>query len=100
VVAPEETEHIGYDFRLSERWEEAMSSGLTTATHFEAWGQAVYGVKRTQRSWNPSGLIVLFAISDTRQEWLGWYYFNTTYTTDIIALGSTHEVLGRVDGFA
>jgi hypothetical protein len=75
-----------------------MSSGLTTATNFVAWGQAVYGVrvKRTQRSWNPSGLIVLFAIADKKREWLGWYYFNTTFTTDIILLGSTHEVLGEM----
>jgi hypothetical protein len=74
-----------------------MASGLTPQTQFEAWGQAVYQVKATSKtSQGPStGLIVLFAISDPKREWLGWYSFNTDSTPDIVLLGSTHDVLGE-----
>jgi hypothetical protein len=75
-----------------------MASGPTPQTQFEAWGQAVYQVKATSKTSYgiPStGLIVLFAISDIKREWLGWYSFSTEFTPNIILLGSTHDVLGE-----
>jgi hypothetical protein len=73
-----------------------MASGPTPQTKFEAWGQAVYQVKATNKVQGPStGLIVLFAVSDINREWLGWYSFNTDAEPDIVLLGSTHEVLGE-----
>ena len=77
-----------------------LTTGLTTATHFEAWGQAVYGVKTPIPKLEPQGgLIVLFAISDIKRQWLGWYFFNTDKVPDMILLGTTHEVLGERAAF-
>ncbi len=80
-----------------QRRDVAMASGPTPERQFEAWGQAVYQVKATSKTYDtPStGLIVLFAISDIKREWLGWYSFSTDFTQNIVLLGSTHDVLGE-----
>ena len=82
-----------------------MASGPTPQTHFEAWGQAVYKVTTTSKGYeaqeHPNGLFVLFAISDAKRQWLGWYSFNTDYTQDIVQAGSpTHEVIGEKSAFS
>jgi hypothetical protein len=70
-----------------------MADGPTSETRFQAWGEAVYALKRDT---NPkSGLVVLFQITDAHRDWASWYYFNTDAALDMEIMGATHDVLGE-----
>ena len=70
-----------------------MAGGPVPETRFQAWGEAVYALKRDT---NPkSGLVVHFQITDAKRDWASWYYFNTDLVPDMELLGATHEVLGE-----
>jgi len=66
-----------------------MASGPTPQTRFEAWGQALIGIKNTGRSQQDGakGLLALIMISDVQHEWAAWYYFNSLYEVDIQLIG-------------
>ena len=75
-----------------------MASGPTPQTRFEAWGQAIIGVKNTGKSSveTARGLLALIMISDTQRKWAAWYYFNSKYEVDIQLLGNyVPEILGE-----
>jgi hypothetical protein len=79
----------------SPQGEEVMAP---TGTRFLVSGEALYAVKaKTSMPVDEpsSGLFVLFAITDIKREWLGWYSFNTDFASDMVLLGSTHELVGE-----
>jgi len=78
-----------------------MSSQPEPETRFEAWGQAVYHfppdpTSRVKRS----GTNIIFAVSDTRRHWLGWYAFHSNEANDAQLLNSSHAVLGEQSAFS
>jgi hypothetical protein len=76
-----------------------MASGPTPQTRFEAWGQALIGIKNTatpHQEEEARGLLALIMISDVQREWAAWYYYNSKYEEDIQLMGKyVPEILGE-----
>ncbi len=75
-----------------------MASGPTPQTHFEAWGQALIGIKNTEKTIEEQarGLLALIMISDIQRQWAAWYYYTSKYEQDIQLIGKyVPEILGE-----
>jgi hypothetical protein len=67
-----------------------MAGGPTAQTRFKAWPQALIGITNSAAKEGTDmkrGLLALFMISDTNDEWASWYYYNSEYVADIQILG-------------
>jgi hypothetical protein len=75
-----------------------MASGPTPQTRFEAWGEAVYRFAPDPKLYPKAtavGTYVIFAISDIKRQWLGWYTFNTSSAVDAAIMGYPSKTLGE-----
>jgi hypothetical protein len=75
-----------------------MASNPTPETRFEAWGESVYQVDAfgdPRVAPRPEGFTIVFAISDLKRQWLGWYVFQSGNSIDNILLQAAHHLLGE-----
>jgi hypothetical protein len=94
----------------------ASASGPAATTRFHVWGQALYRIKPpivkppkvNPPKTNPPAVAtfyrdsyrLLFAVSDEKQQWLGWYYFGGDQAVDNInmTIRDNHDELGAFSG--
>jgi len=73
-----------------------MTTRPTAQTEFEAWGQGIYRfANETGVNKRDFGTIVLFAISDVKRQWLGWYKVETARASDAALMGANSKALGE-----
>src|SRR4051812_30579150 len=71
-----------------------MALGPTPQTEFESWGQGVYrstpprGANLTTFNRRSLGTLMLFAVSDVKRQWLGWYVLRTDGAKDSEIMGN------------
>ena len=73
-----------------------MTTSPTPQTEFEAWGQGIYRfADDTGVNKRDFGTAVLFAISDVKRQWLGWYRVETARASDAALTGAGSKALGE-----
>ena len=76
-----------------------MTTSPTPQTEFEAWGQGIYRfADDTGVNKRDFGTAVLFAISDVKRQWLGWYRVETARASDAALTGASHPIPSSASG--